>query len=211
MPTGDEIRVIRARGHSSADSSTFQELPCWKHSKNSLHLAIFLRPTWSLCLPLLSSLPSSNFFYPIRSRKLTLKVTLAKVGVMDPSVKMKSFSYTKFFSWLKWSCLLCGLQFPCVESMGGRAWWVYSNCPFQFSSVQSLSRFWLFETPWTAACQASLSITNSWSLLKLMFTESVMPSNHLILYRSLLLPLSIFSSIRVFSNESALCIRWPKY
>ena len=66
-------------------------------------------------------------------------------------------------------------------------------------------------TPWTTACQASLSITNSWSLLKLMSIESVKPSNHLILCRCLLLLPSIFSSIRVFSNESALCIRWPKY
>ena len=65
-------------------------------------------------------------------------------------------------------------------------------------------------TPWTAACQASLSITNSWSLLKLMSIESVMPSNHLILCHPLLPP-SIFSSIRVFTNESVLCIRWPKY
>ena len=66
-------------------------------------------------------------------------------------------------------------------------------------------------TPWTAAHQASLSITNSWSLLKLMSIESVMPSNHLILCHPLLLLPSIFSSIRVFSNESVLCIRWPKY
>ena len=77
-------------------------------------------------------------------------------------------------------------------------------------SVQSLSRVWLFTTPWTTACQASLSITNSWSLLKLMSIESVMPSNHLILCRSLLLPLT-FPNIRVFSNGSALCIKWPKY
>ena len=69
----------------------------------------------------------------------------------------------------------------------------------------------LFVTPWTAACQASLSITNSQSLLKLIFIESVVLSNHLILCRSLLLLPSIFPSIRVFSNESALCIRWPKY
>ena len=66
-------------------------------------------------------------------------------------------------------------------------------------------------TPWTAACQASLSITKSQSLHKLMSIESVMPSNHLILCRPLLLPPSIFPSIRVFSNESALCIKWPKY
>ena len=66
-------------------------------------------------------------------------------------------------------------------------------------------------TPWTAARQASLSITNSWGLLKHMSIESVMPSNHLILYHPLLLPPSIFPSIRVFSSESVLCIRWPKY
>ena len=77
--------------------------------------------------------------------------------------------------------------------------------------VQSLSRVRLFATPWTAACQVSLSITNSQSLLKLMSIESVMPFNHLILCRPLLLLPSIFPSIRVFSNESALRIRWPKY
>ena len=81
----------------------------------------------------------------------------------------------------------------------------------QFSSVQSLSRVQLFATPWTAAHQASLSITNSRSLLKLMSIESVMPSNHLILCHPLLLLPLIFPSIRVFSNESVLCIRWPKY
>ena len=84
-------------------------------------------------------------------------------------------------------------------------------CPHQFSAVQSLGRVGLFTTPWTAAHQASLSITNSRSLLKLMSIESVMPSNHLILCRRLLLPPSIFPSIRVFSNESVLRSRWPKY
>ena len=79
------------------------------------------------------------------------------------------------------------------------------------SSVQLLSCVWLSATPWTAAWQASLSITNSQSLLKLMSIELLMPSNHLILCRPLLLPPSIFSSIRVFSNDSVLCIRWPKY
>ena len=78
-------------------------------------------------------------------------------------------------------------------------------------SVQSLSHVQLFATPWTAACQASLSITNSQSLCKLMFIKSVMPSNHLILCRPLLLPPLIFPSIRVFSNESVLHIKWPKY
>ena len=80
-----------------------------------------------------------------------------------------------------------------------------------FSSVQSLSRVRLFVTSWTAARQASLSITNSWSLLKLTSIESVMPSNHLILCHPLLLLPSIFPSIRVFSSESVLHIRWPKY
>ena len=81
----------------------------------------------------------------------------------------------------------------------------------QFSSVQLLSRVRLFVIPWTAAGQASLSITNSWSLPKLMSIESVMPSNHLTLCHPLLLLPPIFPSISVFSNESALCIRWPKY
>ena len=81
----------------------------------------------------------------------------------------------------------------------------------QFSSVQSLSRVGLFATSCTTACQASLSITNSRSLLKLMSIEMVMSSNHLILCCPLLLLPSIFPSIRVFSNESVLCIRWPKY
>ena len=79
------------------------------------------------------------------------------------------------------------------------------------SSVQLLSCVQLFATPWTAAHKASLSITNSWSLLKLVSIESVMPSNHLILCHPLLLLPSIFPSIRVFSNESVLHIRWPKY
>ena len=79
------------------------------------------------------------------------------------------------------------------------------------SSVQSLIRVWLFATPWTGALQVSLAITNSWSLPKFMSIESVIPSNHLILCRPLLLLPSIFPSIRVFSSESVLPIRWPKY
>ena len=80
----------------------------------------------------------------------------------------------------------------------------------QFNSVQSLSRVWLFVTLWTIARQVSLSITNSWSLLKFTSIDSVTTSNHLILCRPLLLLPSVFPSIRVFSNESALPIRWPK-
>ena len=88
---------------------------------------------------------------------------------------------------------------------------VHTHTHTHFSSVQSLSRVWLFATSWTAAHQASLFITNSQSLLKLMSIGSVMPSNHLILCCPLFLLPSIFPSIRVFSNESVLHIRWPKY
>ena len=84
--------------------------------------------------------------------------------------------------------------------------WFFWHC-----SVQLLSRVWLFATPWTVAHQASLSITNFWSLLRLMSIESVLPSNHVILYHPLLLQPSISPSIRVFSNETVLCIRWPEY
>ena len=83
--------------------------------------------------------------------------------------------------------------------------------PALFSSVQLLSRVRLFATPWTAPRQVSLSIVNSQSLFKLMSTESVMPFNNLILCLPLLLPPSIFPNTRVFTNESVLCIRWPKY
>ena len=80
----------------------------------------------------------------------------------------------------------------------------------EFSSVQ-FSPVWLFATPWTTTRHASLSISNSWSLLKLMSIESVIPSNHLVLWHPLLLLPSVFPSIRVSSNDLALCIRWPKY
>ena len=89
-------------------------------------------------------------------------------------------------------------------------WWL-KNFTLCFVVVQSLNHIWLFATSWTAAQQASLSFTISLSLLKLMFIESVMPSNHLILCHPLFLLPSIFPSIRVFSKESALCIRWQKY
>ena len=101
------------------------------------------------------------------------------------------------------------LFFTCLLSLG-RASREVAMQP-SFNSVQSLSCVRLFETPWTVACQASLSVIDSWSLLKLRPIESVMPLNNLILCHPLLLPCSIYPSIRVFSNESALCIRWPKY
>ena len=87
----------------------------------------------------------------------------------------------------------------------------HRGCSSHTVVVQSLSYVWLFATPWTAACQASLSFTISWSLFKLMSIELVMPSNYLVLCCPLLLLPSILPSIRVFSNELAFCIRWPKY
>ena len=104
-------------------------------------------------------------------------------------------------------CSLWGL----TESDTTESTYQYQQPVTIFSSVQSLSRVRLFEIPWTAACQASLSITNSRSLLKLMSIKLVMPSNHLILCVPLPLLPSIFPSIRVFSNESLLHIRWRKY
>ena len=103
-------------------------------------------------------------------------------------------------------------HFNCLRQTSG-VWelGVKSRCDDFFPSVQSLSHAQLFETPWTAARQASLSFTNSWSLLKLMSIQSVMPSNHLILCRPLLLLPSVFPSIRSFSLESVLHIRWPGY
>ena len=113
------------------------------------------------------------------------------------------------------SCSPCCFLSPCTHRCGQSPSpsWSRTNKEYlsvQFSSVQLLSRVRLVVTSWTAARQASLSITNSWSLLKLMSIELVMPSNHLILCRPLLLLPSIFPRIRVLSNESALCIRWPK-
>ena len=102
------------------------------------------------------------------------------------------------------------LQHRCTELYSPNKWFSEFFIT-QFSSVQSFSCARLFATPWISACQASLSITNSWSPPKPMSTESVMPSNHFILCCPLLLLPSIFPSIRVFSNESALRIRWPKY
>ena len=91
-------------------------------------------------------------------------------------------------------------------------YWTFASKEWlQFRSVQSLSCVRIFVNPWTAARQASLSFTISWSLLRLMFVELVMPSKHLILCHPLLLPPAVFPSIRVFSNDLVLCIRWPKY
>ena len=136
---------------------------------------------------------------------------------LHKSCKLSSLFFSLFFFllWLddfQWSVWICFFLFL-ID-------WVCCWIPLlnfklnycvQFSSVQSLSHVQLFVTPWTAAHQASLSITNSWNPPKPMSIESVIPSNHLIFCYPLLLLPSIFPSIRVFLNESALCIRWPKY
>ena len=100
-----------------------------------------------------------------------------------------------------------------VEILPLTTWWrwAFLKTPVQFSSVQSLSHVWLFTTPWSAACQASLSIFNSWSSLRFTSIELVMPFSLLILCCPLILLPPIPPSIRVFSNESTLCMRWPKY
>ena len=114
------------------------------------------------------------------------------------NIPKRDITLIMFIFYTEWDGKYCQVSNKCRVTS-------YGKC-----SVQSLSLVQRFVTPWTTACQASLSITNSQSLLKLMSIESVMPSNHLILCCLLLLP-SIFPSIRIFSNESALCIRWPKY
>ena len=124
-----------------------------------------------------------------------------------------SFPGLCYFIWqkrfLQWSWRsIINLRLPSIRKNARN---LPVNHILAYQSVQPLSRVWLFATPSTVAHQASLSITNTRNLLKLMSIESVMPSNHLILCRPLLLLPSIFLSIRVFSNESALCIRWPNY
>ena len=125
-----------------------------------------------------------------------------------------------FFSFSSNTCIFCLSWMPHIFKEVSSLWLVRILSPtwmldtfqsIQFSSFQLLRRVRLFATPWTAACQGSLSITNSLILPKLMFVELVMPSNHFILCHPLLLLPSIFPSIRVFSNESALHIRWQKH
>ena len=133
------------------------------------------------------------------------------LGQEDPLEKEMAI-HSSILAWkIPWTEESGGLQFLGLQRV--RHNWATNTRldSVQFSSVQSLSCVQLFATPWTPACQASLSITNSWSLPKLMPIESVMLFNHLILCHPLLLLPSIFPSMRVFSNESALGMRWPKY
>ena len=153
-----------------------------------------------------------NLFRIIRDNKGTFH---AKMGTMNERngrdlteaehiKKNIQKNYTKRSKWLRY-------QRWCDHTPRARHPGMWGQVCLQFSSVQSLSRVWLVATPWIAARQASLSITTSQSLLKLMSIKSVMPSSHLILCRHLLFLPPIPSSIRVFSNESTLHMRWPKY
>ena len=132
--------------------------------------------------------------------RITARITGTWLLWWSPQKKVTEISAAQLF---QGSMLM--EKVPAVKYTGETTHWT------KFSPVQSFSRVWLFVTPWTAACQASLSITKSRSLLKLRSIESMMPSNSLILCRPRLLLPSIFPSTRVFSNESVLCIRWPKY
>ena len=157
-------------------------------------------------LPLTSTLPSLVFFVfsPI-SDELFICLPLSPTRINAPW-KQTVFWFLLYPYYLRRVCekIAADPLSECTE----HTLFCFKG---KFSSIQLLSCVWLFEIPWTAARQASLSITNPRSLPKLMSIESVMPSNHLILCRPLLLLPAISSSIRAFSNESTLCIRWPKY
>ena len=145
-------------------------------------------------------------------------------GVLEINNVFEAYgSQTSLWIWITWAILLkCTFWFTRSGTESETAFltrfqviWCYRSIAqtlnSKFRSVQSLSHVRLFVTPWTATCQASLSITNCWNLLKLMSIEMVLPSNHFILCHPLLLLPSLFPRIRVFSNQSLLCIRWPKY
>ena len=148
------------------------------------------------------------------SMQETQEIQVQTLGWADP-LEEKMATHSSILAWkIPWTKEPGGLQ--SIDLGRVRHDSVTNTFPFLFFSlcvavVQSLSYVLLFVTAWTAACQTSLSFTISWSLLKLMSVESMMPSNHLILCGPLFLLPLIFPSIRVFSNESALCIRWPKY
>ena len=160
------------------------------------------QPSWLLG-PALIPLVSTSW---VRSRCRWSHLVLAYWWANTPLV-LRGWSGDSKIVLLSISNLL--LAISVLLSFAGLVGWNHNENLCQ--SVQSFSRIQLFATPWTAVCQASLSITISQSLPKLMSIESVMPSNRLILCRPLLLPPSIFPSIRVFSNEPVLHIRWPKY
>ena len=182
----------------------------------SVHIKLRFKSCWSWLISVYRyDMLEGNFFFPEkRGGSLLLCMTWVHLGthmvqslsnvIFKSSVWQKNIidsnSYLYSVSWRKRKA-----------KRGSTLMLTKLKRASSFSSVQSLSHVRLFAAPWTAAYQASLSITKFRSLLKLMSIELVMPSNHLILCCPLLLLPSIFPSIRVFSNESVLCIRWPKY
>ena len=177
-----------------------------------------LQSCLTLCNPIDSSPPGSPVPGILQARTLEW-VAISFSNAWKWKVKVKSLCC----AWLLATLWTAAYQAPSSMGFSRQEYWSgvplpspilkisCNNSFYVLSSVQSLSRVWLFGTPWTTAHQASLSITNSQSLPKLMSIESVMPSSHLILCRPLLLLPPIPSSIRVFSNESTLRMRWPKY
>ena len=160
--------------------------------------AQLLSHVW-LCNPIEYSLPGSSVHGILQARILEWVAMPSSRGSFQPRYRTCICCISSIGRWILYHWAACeALSLPKFSSV-------------QFSSVQSLSRVQLFATPWNSAHQASLSITNSQSPPKPMSIESVMPSNHLILCRPLLLLFSISPSIWVFSNELSLCIRWPKY
>ena len=171
---------------------------CCHSNWNFLECVLYLKSfgyRWSIWGPAVVHKPTAPYRVP---------QALGLVSLLSPPFTKVNFlkgSQTSFFPSSNFSSLFLNFSiFICL------------SFPFNhYQSVQSLSHLWLFETPWTAACQASLSITNSQSLLKLMSIESVKPSHHLILCWPLLPLPSVLPSFRVFSSKSVLCIRWLKY
>ena len=163
----------------------------------------------SLCLLCPASLVA--YIPHVRSHGTDLPLTcfIQHHTPYSPMLSQMARFHSFFYGWVISSVYLFTHLLMDIQ-IASTSWLLWIMLQWRFSSVQLLSRVRLIATPWTAARQASLSITNSKSLLKLMSTESVMPSNHLVLCH-LLLPPSIFPSIRVFYNESVLHIRWPKY
>ena len=143
----------------------------------------------------LSPLKDAQFVQHMHTHTVTVKLILADLWTLQSSFILSLSSWVHVINQLTASSSLQSLSSPNI----------------QFSSVHSLSHVWLFVTPWIAACQTPLSITNSWSSCKLTSIESVMPSRHLILCCPLFLLPPIPPSVRVFSNESTLHMRWPKY
>ena len=167
--------------------------------------------SFSRDLPKTEIKPTSPECTALAGRFFTTEPSGKSLSLTDDDMKLLSHVWLFAIPWTVAYEAPPSLEFSRQEYQSGLPFLSHLLVLDKLSSVQSLSHIRLFVTPWTTAHQASLSITNSWSLLKLTSIESVMLSNHLILYCPLLLSPSIFPSIRIFSNESVIHITWPKY